>query len=374
LQKYAIEYDKKSFKGNYMFIHLESKSDISTAQHALERTIRDALNRAEWRGIGFPGGDVKKTKVHTDGKYWFRTAHYSKRETPSPRRLNWFGFYRENDGYHLSITVEINTAYKDRNDGVGGFFGRDASTGKVYLFHSGRVGGGTNGVGKNSLFAWAGLRPEKIVDASGAERFGVLIMPVEGKGAIRGLFRYIDQIAAFKQAVREGELVTSTYKKNRRDLETFYSESSGKRSGRRSSLIDYVSRHGDVVDALYAWRKARTLSGSSKIIKTVLIDLGVRNGSELVEVFEVKTSVSRADIYTAIGQLIVHGCTNKCRRMLVVPAGEPLTTDLNNALARLNIETLRFTLGEKSAEIVRGSTRTSTFLNFMHDVEEPQPR
>jgi hypothetical protein len=80
--------------------------------------------------------------------------------------------------------------------------------------------------------------------------------------------------------------------------------------------------------------------------------MGVEVGRELVEVFEVKTSTSRAAVYTAIGQLMVHGTSDDGRRVMVLPQKEPIATDLKEALKRLNIELLRFKLNEDAATIV----------------------
>ena len=80
--------------------------------------------------------------------------------------------------------------------------------------------------------------------------------------------------------------------------------------------------------------------------------MGVEVGHELVEVFEVKTSTSRSDVYTAIGQLMVHGTSDSCRRVIVLPRNESLSHDLKEALNRLNIELLEFILDERTAIIV----------------------
>lgn len=334
-----------------MFIYLETREEVQRAQRALAQTVRRALPSTVKRGIGFPGGNVDEAVVNTDGRYWYRTAN-SDADAPNPRRLNWFGLYHADDKYFLSISVEINTAYEGRNDAVAGFFGRDSKTGAVYLFHSGRVGGGTKGVSKTAFLAWSSRRPDVVVDSSGEPRFGVLVMPVEGRGAARALIRYIDAVAQFKVAVRAGGLETSEYARNREDLESFYAEARGRRKGRRSDVIDYLSRHGDVVDALHSWRKAQPLEPGARIVKNVLIDLGIRRDGNLSEVFEVKTSAGRGEVYSAVGQLMIHGAAPTCRRVLVLPNDERLADDLKRALNRLGIEILTFRLDENHAAIL----------------------
>lgn len=87
-------------------------------------------------------------------------------------------------------------------------------------------------------------------------------------------------------------------------------------------------------------------------MKNVLIDMGVAVGRDLVEVFEVKTSTGRSDVYGAIGQLMVHGTAADCRRVLVLPHNEPIAADLKNGLQRLGIELVKFKLDEQSVTIV----------------------
>jgi len=49
---------------------------------------------------------------------------------------------------------------------------------------------------------------------------------------------------------------------------------------------------------------------------------------------------------------MVHGTSDDCRRVMVLPQKEPIATDLKEALKRLNIELLRFKLDEDAATIV----------------------
>ena len=177
-------------------------------------------------------------------------------------------------------------------------------------------------------------------------------MPIEGVAATRSAVRYIDIIAKFKQAVRSGDMDTPEFQQKKKELDDFYSESRGRRKGQRSGKIDYLSRHGEVVDALHSWRSSSALPKGGRLVKNVLIDMGVEVGRELVEVFEVKTSTARSDVYAAIGQLMVHGAFDGCRRVLVLPQKEPIASDLKESLKRLNIELLRFKLDEEAATIV----------------------
>jgi hypothetical protein len=341
-------------KGVLMFSLIESKEEISKAQLKLESTIRRDFKTSVVKNIGYPGGTTRDAKIVTDGHYWYWSSDHDDAEIPNPRRLNWFGLFR--DDADLQIAVEINTAYEGRNDQVAGFFARDNDTGSIYLLHSGRVGGGTKGVGKTAFLAWSDQQPIDVVDSSGGIRVGVLVMPIEGVAATRSAVRYIDTIASFKQAVRAGEIASQEFQLKKKELEDFFAESRGRRKGQRSGEIDYLSRHGEVVDALYSWRSSSALPKDGRLVKNVLIDMGIAVGRELVEVYEVKTSTARPDVYAAIGQLMVHGTSDECRRVMVLPLNESLAADLMEALQRLHIELLTFELDEKAATIIPPET------------------
>jgi hypothetical protein len=333
-----------------MFVYLESKTEIERAQRALEATLNRAFRRRAVKDIGYPGGTTRRVEVSTDGRYWFWSMDHKKRNVTTPRRLNWFGRFNEHTG--LGITVEVNTSYEGRNDRAAGFFARDRESGAVYLVHSGRVGGGKRGVGKNAFRAWSNEPLVEVIDSRGHTRHGILVTSIKGATASHSVSRYINLVRDFKRAVDAGQIATPAFQRKQKDYEDFYSEGRGRRRGRRSSLIDYVSHHGDVVDALHAWRKARQMPRHARLVKNVYIDLGVTSGGNLVEVFEVKPSAARQSIYSALGQLMVHGNADNCRRTVVLPQSESLSNDLRKAFARLGVQLLRFRLDKGAATIV----------------------
>lgn len=333
-----------------MFSLLESKTEIAKAQRKLEASFRKAFQQRATRNIGYPGGTTFDAKVVTNGKYWYWADDYNQSSTPNPRRLNWFGVFQNE--YDLQISVEINTPFEGVNGRVAGFFARDNDTGLVYLFHSGRVGGGTTGVSKAAFLTSSGEELKQVFDSSGNARDGVLVMPVEGLASTRSAIRYVEKIAEFKKAVRAGETKNPTFMQKEKELVDFYAEARGRRKGVRTADFDYISRHGDAVDALHAWRKSIGLSAEARIVKNVLIDLGVSVGGNLSEIYEVKTSAARTDIYTAIGQLLVHGSSVNCKRVIVLPLSGNLAKDLERALEKNSIDVIRFKLTEEAAYIV----------------------
>jgi hypothetical protein len=136
-----------------MLQYLEERDDVERAHRKLQATIKRIFSKTAIKDIGHPGGREGKALVATNGRYWFWTRDHRGSEVFTKRRLNWFGVLGERPG--VSITVEVNTTYNGRNDNAAGFFARAPETGAIYFLHSGRVGGGAKGVGKNSFLTWA---------------------------------------------------------------------------------------------------------------------------------------------------------------------------------------------------------------------------
>jgi hypothetical protein len=328
-----------------MLVRLESATEIAATQRQLEKTIRSAFRNQVRRDIGFPGDTYRNAVIHTDGAHWHNV--HDGRTDITPRKLNWFG--RMTPSGALNISVEINPPYRGRGGRVAGFFARDEASGELYLMHSGKVGGGTKGVGKFDFLAYSEIELLEVADSSGRSARAVPVLNIRDK-RLRSLVRYLDQVDEFKSAVRAGETKKQGFRRRVRRYKEFYSEPRGRRRG-RSVTFDYLSRHGDVVDALKLWRESQPLPKGARIVKSVLVDRRVERDDQLDEAYEAKTAVDRASLYAAIGQLIVHGGRDDCKRWIVLPRGKQIQPDIIAALDRLGIAALRFRLDKSGAAI-----------------------
>jgi hypothetical protein len=102
-------------------------------------------------------------------------------------------------------------------------------------------------------------------------------------------------------------------------LQAYFDEFSGQSHAKGHSGGDRTVEHGDIVKALEALQRNK---GDSK--KAQAIDLAVVT-TERVDLFEVKTSARTTDVYTGVGQLLIHGeciadlLKRPVRRYLVLP-------------------------------------------------------
>ena len=330
---------------------LVEPDEIADAQEALQDIMSDEFPGRQARNITFRPGGLAEQEIWTLRDYWYRPGLLEGPRATTPRFLNWFGVLTPGA---LNITVEVNVALDAETGRAQGFFARDDIAGALYLMHSGNVGGGRRGVGGRAFRAWYGKRRVPVFDPDERVRFGFVVVPLGASDPTRPARRYVDSIEAFKQAVTEGKIDPDDpdFRRRMQEFDDFYKEPRGRRRGHRPGEIDYYSRHGEVVDALHEWRKEQPLTRRQRIVKNVFIDMGVEDGANnLVEVYEVKTSSERSDVYTAMGQLMVHG-SDECEKYLVLPRGRDLPNDLADALERHRVELLRFRLNRRGAKIL----------------------
>ncbi|MEN5365637.1 hypothetical protein ABE571_04465 [Stenotrophomonas sp. TWI273] len=127
-----------------------------------------------------------------------------------------------------------------------------------------------------------------------------------------------------------------------RRLKEYFAEFSGKRELPRRDDVVVEVRHGRVVQQLRAH-----FEDNGNPLKSQQVDLEVLRQSTLL-LFEVKTSASPTDLYTAVGQLSLHSLAVQdefprvnVRKVLVLPVA-PSIRLRNSMRERLGIEALVF--------------------------------
>ena len=268
---------------------------------------------------------------------------YSRPSSDQKVRRHWNAFGYFTAAGSLKIVAETNIPSETGESGAEGFFARDPSSGAVLLMHSGLLGGGVKGLTQAAFYAWSGKEP-KVVYREGRDRIGVIVAEVGSENMLAQIAAFVGRMAEFKRALAEGLLDEKEFKRKRDGARDLIEEFVGKKSGRRSSEFFYETYHGLVVKALAKERGTRLRHGE-ELDKDVLIDLMVRRGAKITEVYEVKSKVDRPSLYGAIGQLITH-CGDGARevaRILVLPEGE-IMTDIVSALKREHISIRRYRL------------------------------
>ena len=309
---------------------LVRREEIKQAQRALQDTMGRVFPKTHRPDTKFP--------YRHNGTYWYRAGYRPGGTGTTACHLNAFGTVR--DGFKPHATVEINVAEEGRKRVISGFFARDMGSGTVYLMHAGWLN-----PGGYAFRDWLGQKQFAALDGRPAPRQGFIVVAANGSTGDHSLIRYIESIVRFRHADDEVPDDPAQFR-------PFFQEARGWRVSEGPSVVEYLSRHGDVVDALRIWRERRGLEKPKRrIVKNSYIDMGVMDADgSLTELYEVKTSAARSDVYTGIGQLMVHGPSG-CRRILVLPGNEELKPGLPDAIKRLKVELLRYELDKKDGEI-----------------------
>ncbi|BCB21936.1 hypothetical protein [Bosea sp. ANAM02] len=332
-----------------MFVLVDTTVAKKRAQAQMERTITSALGYKGVLNVGFPAGNFDRT-VYSGGVEDLWAAFSPPEQEESTKRYwNGFGVFREAPA--LTITVEINIPLEVNTARVAGFFAQEPISGAIYLMHSGKIGGGQPGVGKSAFLAWSKSELVATADGEGNVRSGIIIGRIDDPDLAGRIWRFVQLVAAFKVAARSGELETDEFLAKVEAYDRYRKEFSGRKRGARAGgAIDYLSYHGDVVQALYDERFA-SKSKAEEISNTGLIDLCVRDRGRLTELYEVKTSTERQALYTAIGQLLTHGVGGP-KRIIVLPAGEEIAPDFQEAFEEHDIAVRRFEV-TKARKVMR---------------------
>jgi hypothetical protein len=337
-----------------MFRLVEDRAEKISAQETFANGLRRAWINHENRLIVWRP-DSRSLDISHNGSFWFASTELDGSES-TPRYWNSIGKYQANGG--LQITVEINIPTESNSERVSGFFARDEQTDIVYMLHDGGIGGGRKGIGRESFLAWSGEKTVPVQDSKGGVRHGILITPIQSEDIGIRVARFALTVANFKQAVAKGETDNTPQQESVQTYKDYFREFSGTKKGQRKQEIEYISRHGEIVDALSAWRKKHISpkgNASERIVKNIYIDLGIADASDnLTELYEVKPIVERQSLYTAIGQIMVHdnGSFKNLQRFIVLPDSNDIPLDVMHTLIRLNIKILRFVLTRDSVRIV----------------------
>ncbi|SDM56712.1 hypothetical protein SAMN04488568_11455 [Maricaulis salignorans] len=321
---------------------VETPEAKASAQALLEKRLYESLDDQGVLNIGFPGGNYN-IPVYAAGpdRLW---AGFKEPANDYKIRRYWnaFGVF-DRDLKSQAITVEINIAADSNSKQVAGAFATDLETGDTILLHSGKIGGGHKGVGRTAFLVWSKAELVEVVDIAGGIREGIIIAGLNSPNLADEVWDFVRLVSEFKLAVRAGELETEKFRNSVAEYERYSKEFSGKKSGGGGARGQYFAMHGRVVQALFDER-SRQATSEEKVLNSGLIDLYVRRSGRITEVYEVKAKSDRQSIYSAIGQLVTHSCTEgaDARKFLVIPEEWSPSSGFEAAFTRYEIEIIGF--------------------------------
>jgi hypothetical protein len=151
------------------------------------------------RTVGYKGGNESADIVwHSDPGFWV-LLH----PTRLPRRY-WcaFGVEDPHTTSALSITCEINSPKDGIDRRCAGLFVGD-DTGRVFLAHSGKVGGGRPGIGKSTFLRFRGAEDVAMVEfPDGRDAEYIILGALDATSLLTRVAGFVHDVARFKARVR----------------------------------------------------------------------------------------------------------------------------------------------------------------------------
>ena len=292
------------------------------------------------RTVGYQGGN-KEVHVywHPNEQTWMSFNEIKNRY--------WclFGVANPETHHNLDITCEINAPLKGINRRCAGVYVRDED-GKIYLAHTGKIGGGKKGIGK-SLFINSYRGKDKwlpVLWKDGKSMNVVLIGCITKSSLVQQVAQFVHEVERIKKLAEIGKGKGKAKRTQRTTdhtaLTPFTPEFTGSRKHYRvSNIIESQCDHGNIVNELSNVLKKKDL----QIANNFAIDIMAwpKRGKSPI-LFEIKTDITSTSIYGAVGQLMIHAIYQKeiPRKVLVLP--EAPKNNLTSILKQLNITVLTY--------------------------------
>ncbi|RDI99293.1 hypothetical protein DVT68_00035 [Dyella solisilvae] len=347
-------------------------AEISRLNKQLAKQLRGILRHKESREITSPAG-------HRTGTVYFEAPAGSGVRAWSPRiesdkLLNLVLSADPGSTKWIEITVQLNFPAGTYNRRMAGAFVKDGS-GDVFVAHRGKLTKGNAGLPKNKVFREFAASTVEAADNGKTSRV-ILIAGLKDPELADRLWEFAEE--AREVATRLGEELHGDGQsqptrgaqsggaviarpggsggasgKDARDqkpgppaerllkLRGYFDEYSGEGRTKGHGGGKRTVEHGAVVrDLEHSLRS----EGSSQ--KAQAIDLAIVAKSK-VNLFEVKTSTRPTDVYTGVGQLVIHGeCIKELlglavKRYLVLP-GEPKASHCRAISGKADIKVVTY--------------------------------
>ncbi|MBI1749673.1 MAG: hypothetical protein HY234_01005 [Acidobacteria bacterium] len=293
--------------------------------------------------VGWQGGGGKFTV------YWNpQLRFWSLLDSKNVEARYWCCFGTDDPTQHASVGIvcEVNPPKENFDRRTAGVLLRD-DRGRIYLGHSGKIGGGRKGIGKSNFLAFYQGELETVRWPDDRTSELIVIGQVDGRQLPTQIAHFVHEVEQFKQdAVRnKGRLPLSKLPAS------FKAEFSGRRrSYKPKGTVLSECDHGLLISALAEELEKRNLKYGNDRLRDLFV-VSVRGQLQIL--FEAKTDLGTASIYGGVGQLMLHGAAQSSvpKRILVVPGiPKPKT---RAALKKLGIVVLTYEQNTDSFKFVK---------------------
>jgi hypothetical protein len=315
---------------------------FTTALTNLQKHSHPISRKVGWHG---GGGEFSIYWRPTEG-FWFLIDEVREES----RYWLCFGLQDPNQINNLTIVAEINPTKSGINRRNAGFFVQDRQN-KIYLAHSGKVGGGRKGIGRSTFLQnYVGRNVESIEWPDGIESTAVVIGRIDSERLPLYVSHFLSEVYRYKGMVSTDEGAVSRFdhvgEPSEVEPELSYTpEFVGHRKAYVvAHEIEAKCDHGVVVKALAEILAGRqTAFGNNQQCDLLIMS----NSKRVTHLLEVKTDRSSTNLYTGIGQLMLNGIRFFQPPLLILVVPGEINPKLKMAINRLNVRLVSFEWHER---------------------------
>lgn len=246
------------------------------------------------------------------------------------------------------ILIQINYQKRFSNYKEGALWAKD-SKGRIYLLHTGKMGGGVKGISIENINGYySGQKASAFYNSKPKDFF--IVCELNAIHAYSQVNFFINEIYRIKEILKSISIPNTdsmpiTSLRNKRPphiLKKYTPEFWGKRKSYLKNMkVESNCDHGIVVDALRI-ELEQNFGFKGRCVKNGYIDLGIEKGGKPIAIFEFKTSIGTQAIYTAIGQLLLHSNNFKKKPAKIMVLPNTIETERENDIRTLGIQVLKY--------------------------------
>lgn len=310
-----------------MITIISDKKEIENCHKQFHKVLDKFFNEKIDCLVGYHGGSDKATVKYSDKlNIWISSGELQN------RFWNGFGINRPTENKNNSLIGEVNFPYEKIDRRIAGAFGIEEN-GKILVLHRGKIGGGKKGIGKH--FFKDNFRGDFVnaIDGNRETEFCLI-------GELKSI-HFPNQVANFIKEINRVKHIANDEKEiNFEYLNkfNFTNEQSGMYKTQQAGTRTIDRTHGIIVNTLAKELENRKF----KIANDKYRDLFIYSQSEITTLFEIKTSSTTQNLYTAVGQLLIYSIpiNNNVKKIAVLP--DKLNEPVEKRFNEFGIEILYF--------------------------------
>lgn len=188
---------RTAFDGEVCDLELvEGAMDVRRAAKSVREHLAEAATASMRETIGFHGGNFEATLAWSSALGMWSLCRKAEVDYG-----HYFGVERPGTVKSLQITVQVNVPHAGVDRKRGGAIAREPGTGKLFLVHRGKLGGGQKGVGAE-LF-WSRFRGGVPMREPGREEGSrvVIVGEIGAPSFARDVAAFVHEVARIKRGV-----------------------------------------------------------------------------------------------------------------------------------------------------------------------------